>query len=196
MRRIDELYLKWPFYGSRRMTAELSTKDCPVNRKRIQRLMKVRGIEAIYPRKRTTIRSPDHRVYPYFAPRADDRSGKPSVVQRHYLHPAYPRIHVFGCSDGLVQPMCSCLELVEHVGRAILRSSFARRADELPTGHFQHGPRESVHEFGIHQDFGRAPDRDQHGWPRPGVGQRIYRTPVEKFETRGHLPQGLRVRSG
>jgi putative transposase len=65
MRRIDELYLKWPFYGSRRMTAELSTKDCPVNRKRIQRLMRVMGIEAIYPRKRTTIRSPDHRVYPY-----------------------------------------------------------------------------------------------------------------------------------
>lgn len=65
MRRIDELYMKWPFLGSRRMTLELSTKDFPVNRKRIQRLMRVMGIEAIYPRKRTTIRSPDHRVYPY-----------------------------------------------------------------------------------------------------------------------------------
>jgi putative transposase len=65
MRRMDELYLERPFYGSRRIVAELSTDDWPVNRKRVQRLMKVMGIEAIYPRKRTTIRSPDHRVYPY-----------------------------------------------------------------------------------------------------------------------------------
>lgn len=65
MRRIDEVYLKWPFYGSRRITAELSTDDQPVNRKRVQRLMAVMGIQAIYPRKRTTIRSPNHRVYPY-----------------------------------------------------------------------------------------------------------------------------------
>jgi putative transposase len=65
MRRIDEVYLKWPFYGSRRITAELSTEDQPVNRKRVQRLMAVMGIQAIYPRKRTTIRSPEHRVYPY-----------------------------------------------------------------------------------------------------------------------------------
>jgi putative transposase len=65
MRRMDELYLERPFYGSRRIVAELSTDDRPLNRKRVQRLMKVMGIEAIYPRKRTTIRSPDHRVYPY-----------------------------------------------------------------------------------------------------------------------------------
>jgi putative transposase len=65
MRRIDEIYLKWPFYGSRRITTELSTDDQPVNRKRVQRLMAVMGIQAIYPRKRTTFRSPEHRVYPY-----------------------------------------------------------------------------------------------------------------------------------
>lgn len=65
MRRMDEVYLKRPFFGSRRIAAELSTEDQPVNRKRIQRLMAVMGIQAIYPRKRTTIRSPEHRVYPY-----------------------------------------------------------------------------------------------------------------------------------
>jgi putative transposase len=65
MRRIDEVYLKWPFFGSRRIALELSTNDQPVNRKRIQRLMTVMGIQAIYPRQRTTIRAPDHRVYPY-----------------------------------------------------------------------------------------------------------------------------------
>lgn len=60
MRRIDELYLQWPFYGSRKLADELG-----VNRKRIQRLMRRMGIEAIYPRRRTTRPAAGHRVYPY-----------------------------------------------------------------------------------------------------------------------------------
>jgi putative transposase len=65
MRRIDEQYLKTPFYGSRRMAVELSTPGAPVNRKRVQRLMRTMGIEALYPRRRTSQPSPEHAVYPY-----------------------------------------------------------------------------------------------------------------------------------
>jgi putative transposase len=50
MRRIDELDLKWPFYGSRRMVFELNQAGHRVNRKRVQRLMRVMGIEALVPR--------------------------------------------------------------------------------------------------------------------------------------------------
>jgi putative transposase len=65
MRRIDEQYLKTPFYGSRRLAVELSTKECAVNRKRVQRLMRVMGIAALYPRKSTSMPGVGHRVYPY-----------------------------------------------------------------------------------------------------------------------------------
>jgi putative transposase len=65
MRRIDEQYLKTPFFGSRRMALELSTAACPVNRKRVQRLMRTMGIEAIYPRRSTSTPAAGHRVYPY-----------------------------------------------------------------------------------------------------------------------------------
>jgi putative transposase len=65
MRRIDEQYLQTPFYGSRRMAAELSTENCLVNRKRVQRLMRTMGIAALYPRKRTSLPGVGHRVYPY-----------------------------------------------------------------------------------------------------------------------------------
>ena len=65
MRRIDEVYLEAPFFGSRRIALELSTPREPVNRKRVQRLMRTMGIEAIYPRKKTTIPHVGHRVYPY-----------------------------------------------------------------------------------------------------------------------------------
>ncbi len=50
MRRIDELHLELPFYGSRRMTFELNKEGCGVNRKRVRRLMRTMGIEALVPR--------------------------------------------------------------------------------------------------------------------------------------------------
>lgn len=64
MRRIDEQYLRTPFYGSRRMTAWLRREGEEINRKRVQRLMRVMGLEAIYPRPRTTVTSLCHK-YPY-----------------------------------------------------------------------------------------------------------------------------------
>lgn len=60
MRRIDELYLKRPYFGSRRMGDDLN-----VNRKRVQRLMRLMDLEAIYPKPRTTVRCPEHKIYPY-----------------------------------------------------------------------------------------------------------------------------------
>jgi putative transposase len=65
MRQIDQQYLETPFYGSRRMALELSTDDSPVNRKRVQRLMRTMGIAALYPRKSTSTPGVGHRVYPY-----------------------------------------------------------------------------------------------------------------------------------
>ena len=65
MRLIDEQYLAAPFYGSRRMTAWLVRRGELVNRKRIQRLMRIMGLEAIHPGPRTTKRSPDHEIHPY-----------------------------------------------------------------------------------------------------------------------------------
>ena len=65
MRRIDELHLELPFYGSRRMTFELDKQGRGVNRKRVQRLMRVMGIEALVPRPGTSKPAPGHKIYPY-----------------------------------------------------------------------------------------------------------------------------------
>jgi len=65
MRRIDELHLAWPFYGSRRMAAVLRRESWEVNRKRAKRLMRVMAIEAIYQKPSTSKGHPDHKVYPY-----------------------------------------------------------------------------------------------------------------------------------
>lgn len=65
MRRIDELHLKWPFYGSRRMMFELNQAGYGINRKRVQRLMRVMRIEALVPRPGTSKAAPGHKIYPY-----------------------------------------------------------------------------------------------------------------------------------
>lgn len=64
-RLIDEQYLKTPFYGSPRMTEVLRRRRYRVNHKRVERLMQVMEIEAIYPKKRTSQSHPEHKIYPY-----------------------------------------------------------------------------------------------------------------------------------
>jgi putative transposase len=65
MRLMDEEHLRRPFFGSRNMTTFLRRAGETVNRKRVQRLMRLMGIEAFYPKPRTTRRNMEHRVFPY-----------------------------------------------------------------------------------------------------------------------------------
>ena len=65
IRRIDELFTAWPFLGSRRMTAMVRAQGVNVNRKRVQRLMRLMGIAALGPKPRTTKPAPGHEIYPY-----------------------------------------------------------------------------------------------------------------------------------
>jgi len=65
MRLIDEEYTRTPFYGYRKMTARLRMQGHEVNRKRVARLMRLMGLQAIYPGPRTSTAHPQHKKYPY-----------------------------------------------------------------------------------------------------------------------------------
>jgi putative transposase len=65
MRLIDEIHLQWPFYGSRRTRDELEDRGHMVNRKRVQRLMRLMDLRALYPRRRTSQPGKGHKIYPY-----------------------------------------------------------------------------------------------------------------------------------
>ena len=65
MRLIDEQYLKRPVWGSRSMTTFLRRQGWKINRKRVQRLMRTMGLEAVYPRPKTSKANPEHKIYPY-----------------------------------------------------------------------------------------------------------------------------------
>jgi putative transposase len=65
MRLIDDLYLQYPVYGSRSMCRHLRRLGHRINRKRAQRLMRLMGLEAIYPGPKTSKPQPGHKIYPY-----------------------------------------------------------------------------------------------------------------------------------
>ena len=65
LRRLDELHMKWPFYGSRNLAWAMSQNGQPINRKHIQRLMRVLGTESLAPKPNLSKPSRGHKVYPY-----------------------------------------------------------------------------------------------------------------------------------
>ena len=65
MRRMDELSLQYPFYGSRQMARHLGREGVSVGRRRVRRLMRLMGLEAVYRKPRTSAAQPGHRIYPY-----------------------------------------------------------------------------------------------------------------------------------
>lgn len=65
MKVIDEIYTKRPFYGSRRIRVELNHLGYPIGRKHTSCLMKKLGIEAVYPKKKTSVPNQNHKTYPY-----------------------------------------------------------------------------------------------------------------------------------
>ncbi len=65
MRRLDEQYTKTPYYGIRRMTATLRAAGYAVNHKRVARVLRLMGLQALYPRPRLRLGGPGHKIYPY-----------------------------------------------------------------------------------------------------------------------------------
>jgi putative transposase len=65
MRDLDELHTRWPVYGQRKLQFELGRRGWRVGRKRVRRLMRLMGLEAIAPKPRTSLPSPEHKKYPY-----------------------------------------------------------------------------------------------------------------------------------
>ena len=65
MRLLDEIHFARPFYGSRRLRDALETQGTPVNRKRVQRLVRQMGLRALYPKPRTSQPGVGHTGYPY-----------------------------------------------------------------------------------------------------------------------------------
>ena len=129
MRLIDEQYTARPFYGSRRMTIRLNERGEGVNRKRVQRLMRVMGLEAIYPKPRSEPGREGAPDLPVPAPGREGREEGSGLEHRHHVRADALGVHVPGGGDRLVQPVRDRLAAVEHARRVVLPGD-ARRGLE------------------------------------------------------------------
>ena len=100
MAMMDRQYLKTPFYGSRRMSAWLRSQGHKVNRKRVRRLMRLMGLEAVYRRPNTSKPNPEHRIYPYLLRDLDvDRVNQVWVADITYIPMARGSLYLVAIMD-------------------------------------------------------------------------------------------------
>ena len=80
MRLLDEQYTRTPFYGTRKMSAWLHTQGYPVDRKRVRRLLRLMGLEAIYPKPKTSVLDPKSWLMANFGEKV--RREKQAVIRK------------------------------------------------------------------------------------------------------------------
>ena len=197
MALLDRQYLARPYYGSRRMAAWLATQGHVVNRKRVQRLMRLAGLVAIYQRPNTSKPAPAHKIYPYLLGGI-----------------AIERVNQVWCADVTYIPMARgflyLVVIMDWVSRAVLAwrlsntlgAEFCVEALEealssaRPTGDFQYRPGQPVHQRRLHRHPGAPQGHDQHGRQGPLHGQHLRRAAMAQPQIRGGLPQRLCQRRG
>ena len=187
MRRIDEQYLKTPCYGSRKMARALG-----ISRTRAQRLMRLMGLEAIYPKPHLSRNDAGHRIYPYLLRNlailrpnqvwSSDITYVPMPQGWMYLTAVMDWFSRYVLSWRLSNTLDG-LFCLERAGGGI---------DARHAGDFQHRPGRAVHGHGVYRAAGVGGRGDQHGWSRSLDGQRVRRAIVADVEVRVHLPSRLR----
>ena len=196
MRRMDELHLASPFYGSRRMTAVLRREGWPVNRKRIKRLMRLMALEAIYQKPNTSRKHPDHKVYPYLLRGlVIDRPNQVWCADITYIPMAKGFVYLVAVMDWFSRRV-----LAWRVSITLETDFCVEALQEAMNRHGQpeifntdQGVQFTSAQCGVPRRVGDPGRADQHGWQRAVPGQHLHRTAVTKPEVRRGFHQGIRV---
>ena len=178
MRALDEIYTATPFYGSRRMQVALQRRGLRVNRKRVQRLMRVMGLEAVGPKPRLSRPHPEQRVYPYLLRDvAIERVDQVWSTDITYIRLRSGFVYLVAILDWFSRYVLAW-ELSVTVDGEFCDDTLARA---LATGcprmfNTDQGSQFTSAAFtGLLRTAGVA---DQYGWPRPGLGQCGRRAPL------------------
>ncbi len=147
MRLIDEQYLKTPFYGSRQMRNHLVRLGYKVNRKRVQRLMALMGLQAVAPGPHTSLPHPQHKVYPYrLRGMTIDRPNQVWATDITYIPMAKGFMYLIAVMDWATRKVY-VLAGLQYPGHDLLRRGVEGSLAQLPqTGDLQHRPGQPVHE--------------------------------------------------
>ncbi len=185
MAGMDRQYLKTPYYGPRRMTARLRTQGHRVNRKRVQRLMRAMGLEAIYRKPNTSKPAPGHRIYPYLLKGVTvDRVNQVWAADITYLPMSRGFLYLVAIMDWhsryvLSWRLSNTLEADFCVDA--LREALGRGKPEIF----------NTDQGSLQWVAGGAGDQGQHGWQGQIPGQHLCGASVAEREVRGGISESL-----
>ena len=201
MRRIDELFLKYPFYGSRQMVRQLRRDGVCVGRHRVRRLMRLMGLEAIYQAPRTSTSHPTHRIYPYLLKGIEiDRPNQVWCADITYIPVQRGFLYLIAIMDWATRHVLSWRLSNTMDARFCIDALNAALADygNPEISNTDQGSQFTGFDFtGVLKNAGGA---HLHGRSRPLHGQHLHRAAVAVAEIRGGLParadRRLRGRTG
>ncbi len=130
------------------------------------------------------------------AARPSGPGAEPGLVCRHHVHSPAVGLPVLGGGDGLVQPVCAGVGIVELAGDRFLPAGVDTGFGAGQARYFQHRPGIPIHERGVHGTLGGERYPRQHGRARPGHGQHFRGAAVANGQVRGHLSARLCRRGG
>ena len=192
MRRIDALFTAPPFFGARRIARTLSEEGFPIDRKRVRRLMRRMGIEALGPRRRTSNPAPGHKVYPYLLRDLTiDRPNQVWAADITYIPIGRGFLYLVAVIDWASRAVLSWrLSNTMDASFCVvaLEDALARYGKPEIFNTDQGQP---IHRLGLHRraDQGRRAHLD--GRARTLDGQCVHRARLALAKIRGRLSEGL-----
>ena len=173
MRLLDEQYTATPFYGIRRMTAWLRSRGYAVNHKRVGRLLRQMGLEAIYPKPRLSQPAASHVIYPYLLRGITvNRVNQVWSADITYIRLASGFVYLVAVIDWFSRYVLSwAVSITMDVTFCLEALAQALRQSQPEIFRYRSGS--PVHESGLYRAPQAQRHSDQHGWPRAGPGQRV-----------------------
>ncbi len=158
MQFIDKQYMKTPFFGSRRMTETLKTAGYAVNRKRVRRLMRKMGVEAVYRKPRTSKPAPENKIYPYLLRGVTiDRPDQVWAADITYVPMRKGFLYLVAIIDWHSRFVLSW-RLSNIDGDKLLHGSLGRRTGLQRARDLQYGSGRSIYKQRFHRRLGRQAD--------------------------------------
>ena len=196
MGEIDRQYLETPFYGSRRMKVWLERQGKQVSRKRVQRLMRIMGLRAIYRRPHTSQPAPGVRVYPYLLGKAEiTRPNQVWAADIAYLPMERGFLYLVAVMDWHGRYVVSW-RLSNTLEAGFCAEALTEALDRERPEVYQHRLGEPAHQPGVHPGPSGPRCEDQHGREGEVPRQHLRRAAVAHGEVRGGVPESLRQRGG
>ena len=188
LKRLDRIFTDHPVYGSRRLQVALLREGISVGRRRVRRLMKKLGLWAVRPKRNTSKRHPEHKVYPYLLRgKTIDQPNQVWAADVTYIPMQRGFLYLVAIIDWATRRVLSW-RLSNTLTAGFCRGAERGARPVRQARHLQYRSGRAIHQRRVHPDAAGSRDRDQHGWTRALPRQHLCRALVVDREARMGLP--------